>query len=142
MFRLLPPIVLALALVTIPIGASADDAANEALARRFYVSVNDRAFDRFEEFVAADFVDHTGNEEGGAIELRRRMEALANEMSDVRLSIELILPSGDYVTVVATARGTSGGAMPADQRLVVVKTVDVWLIRDGMLSELWRGEQR
>lgn len=35
----------------------------------------------------------------------------------------------------------TGGAMPADQRLINFQTIDVWLIRDGMLAEIWHSER-
>ena len=119
--------------------ARADDAANEALARQYYSAVNSRAFASFADFVAEDFVNHA-EEAVGISALVTRAEALVAEMSDMRMAIELILPSGDYVTVVGTVRGTAGGAMPADQRVVEFRIVDVWLIRDGKLAELWRAD--
>jgi predicted ester cyclase len=125
--------------VTVSSAARADDAANEALARQYYAAVNSRAFASFADFVASEFVNHA-DEAVGIDALAAQAEALVAEMSDMRMSIELILPSGDYVTVVGTARGTAGGAMPADQRVVEFRIVDVWLIRDGKLAELWRAD--
>ena len=138
MNRVLPAFILLGVLVT-PIVVSADDAANEAIARRYYAEFNARDFEALSEFVSVDFVDHTGNGDGvGA--LQRRMEALVAEVPDARISIQLILVSGDHVTVIANIAGTSGGMMPADQRPVDYAAIDVWLIRDGMLSEIWRSD--
>ena len=117
----------------------ADDAANEALARQYYAAVNSRAFASFADFVAAEFINHS-DETVGIDALAALAEGLIDEMSDLQMSIELILPSGDYVTVVGAVRGTAGGAMPADQRVVEFRIVDVWLIRDDKLAELWRAD--
>ncbi len=143
MTRTLARLAVVLALTAVPAAAAADDAASAALARRFYVAFNDRDFEAFNQFIAADFVDHSARPDGGpgvAI-VWAEMEALVAEIPNVRLTIELLLVSGDYVTVVLSARGMTGGAMPADQRLINFQTIDVWLIRDGMLAEIWHSER-
>jgi ketosteroid isomerase-like protein len=142
MTRVLANLVLFGALL-LPMSAIADDAANEALARRFYAEFNARSFNAFSEFIATDVVDRmaapgAGN---GAGAVRQRMEALVAEVPDARISIQLILVSGDYVTVVTNVAGTSGGRMPADQRPVSYRAIDIWLIRDGLLAEIWHIEQ-
>ena len=75
MTRVLANLVLFGALL-LPMSAIADDAANEALARRFYAEFNARSFNAFSEFIATDVVDRmaapgAGN---GAGAVRQRME--------------------------------------------------------------------
>lgn len=126
-----------------PISAVADDTENEALARRFYAEFNARSFDSFSEFVAADAVDRMAAPGAGTglTAIRQQMEALVAEVPDARMSILLIFVSGDYITVVTNVSGTSGGMMPADQRPVSYRAIDIWLVRDGLLAELWHAEQ-
>lgn len=143
MAKALARLALIAALAVIPGIASADDAANAALTRQFYGAFNDRDFDAFEEVMATDFVDRSAGPTiaTGVGIVRARMEDLAAEIPDIRMTITLLLVSGDYVTVVTNARGVMGGAMPADQRLVSFQAIDIWLIRDGVLAELWHSEQ-
>lgn len=126
------------ALLSLPLAARADDAANQALARQFYAEFNARDFDGMAAIVADDLANHTGEADGGDA-LVSLMRQLAAGMSDVRLTVELITIDGDYVTVVANVRGTGGGMMPADQHIVTYAMIDVWRIESGQLAELWRA---
>ena len=48
------------------------------------------------------------------------------------------------MTVVSTAKGTNDGKMmemPATNKPVDFKAIDVWLVRDGKLAEVWHVEQ-
>lgn len=134
----------ALAFTSMPV--LADDAENEALARRFYTEFNARNFDALPEFVAADVVDHTaapGAPQGLDI-MTKELQGFATAFSDGKIENDLVLVSGDYVTVVSTAKGTNDGPlfeMPATNKPVEIKAIDVWLIRDGKLAEVWHVEQ-
>jgi predicted ester cyclase len=105
---------------------------------------NNRNFAAFSEFIANDFIDRTAaqGEEAGLNGLRARMEAIAAELPSLRISIELIFAKGDYVAVVAAARGVTGGAMPADRRIIEYSMIDVWFVRDGKLAELWHLQEQ
>lgn len=134
----------AIALTVWPVFA--DDAANEALARRFYTEFNARNFAAFPEFIAADVVDHTAGPDmaAGVEGLTKELQGFATAFSDMKIENELVLVSGDYVTVVSTAKGTNDGAMmemPATNKPVDFKAIDVWLVRDGKLAEVWHVEQ-
>ena len=134
----------ALALTSIPV--LADDAANEALARRFYTEFNARNFDAFPEFIAADIVDHTAapGEAGGIGMLTKALQDFAAAFSDMQITNELVLVSGDHVTVISTAKGTNDGMlmkMPATNQPVDFHAIDVWLVREGKLAEVWHVEQ-
>lgn len=137
--RALLPAAAAMALALAPVAASADDAANEALARSFYAAFNARNYDRIADIVAADLVGHTGEADGSEA-LIAEMQSMVAEMSDVRITVDLIAVAGDTVTVVANVRGTGGGMMPADQHIVSYTLIDVWLVGEDRLAELWRAE--
>jgi len=134
----------ALALTTLPV--LADDAANEALARRFYTEFNARNFDALPEFIAADIVDHTAPPGGptGIDMLTKELKDFAASFSDMQITNELVLVSGDHVTVISRAKGTNDGKMmeaPATNKPVDFQAIDVWLVRDGKLAEVWHVEQ-
>lgn len=134
----------ALALTIWPV--LADDAANEALARRFYTEFNARNFDAFPEFIAADVVDHTAAPDmaAGVDGMKKELQGFAQAFSDMKIVNDLVLVSGDHVTVVSTATGTNDGMMmdmPATNKPVSFKAIDVWLVRDGKLAEVWHVEQ-
>lgn len=119
--------------------AHADEAENRAVARDVYAAFNARNFDALDALIADAFVSHTARApEGGLAALQEEMSTLVADMPDIRMTVELVLASGDYVTVISNLRGTEGGAMPAHQRIVDYTIVDVWLISDGLLTELWR----
>ena len=134
----------ALAIATLPVFA--DDAANEALARRFYTEFNARNFDALPEFVAADIVDHTAPPGGpsGIDMLTKELKDFATGFSDLQITNELVLVSGDHVTVISRCKGTNDGAMmemPATNKPVAFQAIDVWLVKDGKLAEVWHVEQ-
>lgn len=134
----------ALALATLPVFA--DDAANEALARRFYTEFNARNFDSFPEFIAADVVDRSAaaDAKSGLEMMVGEMKGFAAGFSDMQITNEKVLVSGDYVTVISTARGTNDGEMmgkPATNKPVEFQAIDVWLVKDGKLAEVWHVEQ-
>lgn len=138
-FVALAPIALAASIAVAPGAALSTDAGGEALARQFYAAFNARDLSALEGIVAPDLIDHTGDADG-LDGMRDELEGLVDEMLDARITIELSVVSGDYVTVVSNIRGTTGGMMPADQRILNYPLIDVWLIRDGMLAEVWRAE--
>ena len=126
--------------------ALADDAANEALARRFYSVVNARNLDALDEFVAPDFVDHSappGAPQGFA-GLKEGLKPFLASSSDIKIANDLVIVKGDYVTVLDTAKGTNDGAMmnmPASNKPFQFQALDLWLIKDGKLAEAWHVEQ-
>ena len=139
--------VLALGALTLTVWpVFADDAANEALARRFYTAVNAKNFDAFAEFIAADVVDHTAAPDmmAGLEGMKKELQGFTTAFSDMTIVNDKVLVSGDYVTVISTATGTNDGmmmGMPATNKPVSIKAIDVWLVRDGKLAEVWHVEQ-
>jgi steroid delta-isomerase-like uncharacterized protein len=134
----------ALTLASLPV--LADDAANEALARRFYTEFNAHNFDALGEFVAADVVDHTGAPDmvPGLEGMKKELQGFATAFTDMKIANDLVLVSGDHVTVISTAKGTNDGMlmnMPATNKPVEFKAIDVWLVQDGKLAEVWHVEQ-
>ncbi len=146
MQKLLLTLIAAAALVLAALPVFADDAANEALAKRFYTEFNAHNFDSFPEFIAADVVDHSAapGSKPGLEMMVEEMKGFATAFSDMQITNEKVLVSGDYVTVISTARGTNDGEMmgkPATNKPVEFQAIDVWLVKDGKLAEVWHVEQ-
>ena len=126
--------------------ASADEAANEALARRFYTAFNAHNLDALNEFVAVNFVDH--NVPPGAPQglegLWAGLKPFLASSSDLKITNDLVVTKGDYVTVLDTAKGTNDGRLmgaPATNRPFTFHAIDLWLIKDGKLAEGWHVEE-
>lgn len=126
--------------------AMADEAANEALARRFYTEVNAGNIAAFDQFIAADMVDHSAmpGAPAGLPAMKHEMEQFTAAFPDMKIQNEIVIPKGDYVTVISTAAGTNTGAMmgmPATGKPVNFGAIDVWKVKDGKLAEVWHVEQ-
>jgi steroid delta-isomerase-like uncharacterized protein len=126
--------------------AMVDEMDNEALVGRFYTAVNARDLDAFDEFVAADFVDHNAapGSRQGAGGLKNAIEVLAAAFPDLRVNTEFTISKGDRVVVYAAGTGTHDGpflGVPATHRPVMFHGSVIWLVRDGKLAEVWRVEE-
>jgi predicted ester cyclase len=127
--------------------ALADEAANEALARRFYAAVNARNLDSLVEFVAANFIDHDipSDALNGLAGLKLGTKMFMDSSSDLRIANDLVIAKGDYVTVLDTVTGTNDGPLaniPATHKPFTFHAIDVWLVRDGKLAEQWHVEEQ
>ena len=126
--------------------ARADEAANEALAKRFYTEFNARNFTAFAEFIAAGFVDHNPlpGQPAGLDGLTQAMKGFATASSDIQITNELVIAKGDYVTVYSTCKGTQTGPLmkvPPSNKPFTFHTIDIWLVKDGKLAEAWHVEE-
>jgi predicted ester cyclase len=134
-------------LVAVPtMQAMADDAANEALAKRFYTEFNAGNIDAFDQFIAANVVDHSAapGTPSGIDSLKKEMKDFKAAFPDIEIDNQKVLVSGAYVTVVSEASGTNTGpmmGMAATGKPAKFQTIDVWLVRDGKLAEAWHVEQ-
>ncbi|HZP21519.1 MAG TPA: ester cyclase [Bauldia sp.] len=127
--------------------ALADDAANEALVKRFYDALNTRNYDGLGEFMAADFVDHNAppGVPPGLEGLKLGLKQFLILSSDVQISNGPIVVKDNYVTVWDTIRGTNNGdfmGMKATNKPFEFHALDLWLIKDGKLAEGWHVEDQ
>jgi steroid delta-isomerase-like uncharacterized protein len=126
--------------------ALADDAGNEALARRFYTEFNNRNLDAFGEFIAADFVDHNPvpGQAAGLDGLKKAMQGFAAGSSDIKVDNEFVIAKGDLVTVYSICKGTHTGeflGVPATKKPIEFHAIDIWRVKDGKLAEGWHVEE-
>lgn len=122
---------------------TANEDANKALALRFYEEINTRNLDAFDEFIAEDVIDQTSTL-AGLEAMTGNLQNFITGFPDLQIENTNVIVKGDYVTVISTARGTNNGdmmGMPATGKPVEFQAIDVWLIKDGKLAEVWHVEQ-
>jgi steroid delta-isomerase-like uncharacterized protein len=141
---------LLLAFVTAPFvaTATADEAANEALARRFYEAMNTGNVGAFDQFVANDLIDHTPtvpDAPQGLAGVKHEIQGYITAFPDLKVVNDKVIAKDDYVTVISTVMGTNTGPlqdMAPTGKPASVHTIDVWLVKDGKLAEVWHVEQQ
>jgi predicted ester cyclase len=126
--------------------AIADEAGNAALARKFYDAINNRNLNSLDGIVAKDFVDHMADPDQplGIEGLRQSLVPFLASSSDLKFINDPVIAKGDYVTVVDTISGTNDGqimGMAATQKPFKFNAIDIWLVKDGKLAEVWHVEQ-
>ena len=146
MARRLAGLVSIATLLATPLAASADEAANEALARRFYAEVNARNIDAFDAFIAPDFVDHSAapGAPNGVASVKADLRGFVAAFPDLKIENDRVIAKGDYVTVVSSGKGTNTGplmGMAPTGKPVQMGAIDVWFVKDGKLAEAWHVEQ-
>ena len=121
------------------------EAANEALARRFYEELNARNLDAFDEFMAADIIDHNPppRQGPGLAGIKATMAMYISAFSDAKAEIELVIAKGDYVTIYYTGSGTHDGVFMGNAdtgKHASIPIIDIWRVKDGKLDETWHVE--
>lgn len=134
-------------LVVLPMtAADAGEAANAALARRFYVAFNSRNLDSLDKFMSRDIVDHNpaAGQAAGLAGVKASLLGFFAMSSDIRARNDLVITKGNYVTVYSTASGTQTGdllGIKATNKPFQIHTLDIWRVKDGKLVEGWHVEE-
>ena len=118
---------------------------NRAVCRRLYEGIwNNREFHLMDELVAADYVHHDPQAEGGVAqgreEYKKFVNLYVNAFPDVHLTIEDEVASGDTVVTRWTATGTHKGdlpGLPRTGRKVSVDGISMVRLRDEKIVESW-----
>ncbi len=103
---------------------------NKALYRRWIDEVgNTRAWDRIDEFIASDFIDHAAapGTPAGPVGVRQTVEATGASPA-THVTIEDLIAEGDQVWARIVVRGLPHGNLQA---------VDMVRIANGKLVEHW-----
>ena len=123
---------------------------NKALIRRLYDDVvNTGNIDVLADLVAAEYVGHAPDVAEGFGGTRRGIAALAGDvvamrtmLSDLRVTLEDLVGSGDRVAVRGVTRGTHSGAvagMPPTGNAVTMTWSAIYRVADGRIVESWRN---
>ena len=114
------------------------------LARRFYEDVmvgGDLGV--LDEILTADFVDHEEGPPGspdGIEGVKFFVGAFRDAFSDMQVTIEDAIESGDRLAIRATMRGTHDGELmgvPARGSRVELTMIDIVRVEDGRVAEHW-----
>ncbi len=111
---------------------------NKAIVRGFIDSYNNRNLDLIDDFVAADYIDHTNNV--GRDGLKQLINMGLNAFPDWNEVMEDIIAEGDKVWVRIAYTGTHTGqfmGLPATGKKIISRAVDIYRIVDGKLAEYW-----
>ena len=114
--------------------------AKEVVARYFAEAWNTGRVDRFDDFFAADFVDHNGfpDQRPGADEVKRAYVAFRAAFPDLRSTVDDIIADGDRVVVRTTLRATHLGTfrgIAATGNPIEVEGISIFRVAGGKLVE-------
>ena len=114
--------------------------AKTVVARYVAEAWNTGRGDRFDEFFAADFVDHNGfpDQRPGADEVKRADVTFRAAFGDLRSTVDEIIAEGDGVVVRTTLRATHQGTfqgIPPTGNPVEIEGIGIFRVAGGKLVE-------
>ena len=123
-----------------------DSRINKALARRFYRAFNTRKFDDYDNFLAAEVIDHNPvpNQKAGATGLKEALQGFLAVFPDMKIKVEEIISQNDLVSIRGTATGTHQGnflGVPATNKSVTFGFHDLYRVKDDKILEAWHVEE-
>jgi steroid delta-isomerase-like uncharacterized protein len=116
--------------------------ANKALLRRYKVDLlNSRDVDALGEVAAVDYLDHAAfpGQAPGLVGLKQRIATLIQALDPV-WTIHDVVADRDIVVLRWSHTGTHVGdflGIPATGRKFVSRGIDMYRVRDGLMSEHW-----
>lgn len=119
-------------------------AENEGIARRLFEEVwRDHEYDAIDDLVTEEFVLHDSMTEepwARGREGYREMAEMSEGTIEGSLTLEQLIPAGEYVVVRWRQTGTHVGPMgniePTNEE-VTVTGIEIGRFEDGMLAETW-----
>ncbi|MBV9181464.1 MAG: ester cyclase [Acidobacteria bacterium] len=106
---------------------------------RFIDSLNRRALDDLDQFLAARVVQHALEPSAGIEAARRALAGWLEAVPDAHLVIEDLVVEGDHLMARLTATGTpraARGGEPSGTQ-VSMPVFEAWSVRDGRCVERW-----
>lgn len=101
---------------------------------------NKHNIDAFDKYFSSDFVVHFPEGDMTAEEYKGLCTAYFAAFPDLHITTNDLLAEGEKVVKVWTAKSTSKGdfmGIPATGKPIVVKGIEMFLIVDGKIAELW-----
>lgn len=116
--------------------------ANKAVVRRFYIELDKKNFNIYEELCTADYVSHfPGSTVAQTREERKRTSRLFYEaIPDLEHAFEQIVAEGDRVAARGRARGTHTGIYgehPPTGNAVQFELTRFYRMEEGKIAEEW-----
>lgn len=110
------------------------------VAHAFADLMNRHDPDAVDGFIAVDYVNHNPYVADGREANRAFWASWFAAFPDTAVTLEDVLVDGDRVAARFTYRATSTGpflGLPPTGRPVVMRSIDIWRVRDGMAVEHW-----
>jgi predicted ester cyclase len=114
---------------------------NKAVAMRVFNEIlNQGHFAVADEIYAPDFVNHGLHRNVSLHEDQAAARAEVKAFPDLRMTVDLVVAEGDFVTVMWTFRGTHtafGYGLPPTGSRVELRGMTIWRVVDGKLHDEW-----
>jgi steroid delta-isomerase-like uncharacterized protein len=125
-------------------GSNDQESKNKERVNQFYTQViNAHNVNMIDSFCHADFVDHNpspGHSGTGADDLKAQFAELFTAFPDINITPDFMVADGDTVVAYVTFTGTQSGPlgpMPASNKKVNIKGIDIVAIKDGKATHRW-----
>jgi predicted ester cyclase len=108
--------------------------------RVFNEILNQGHFAVADEIYATDFVNHGLHRNASLQEDQAAARAEVKAFPDLRMTVDLVVAEGDFVTVMWTFRGTHtafGYGLPPTGTRVELRGMTIWRLVDGKLHDEW-----
>ncbi len=116
---------------------------NKAICRKTVNAMNDGKLEVLDSVFAPDFIEHTPDpsvEGTGIAALKASYVMMRTAFPDVHVEVNTACAEGDRVIIHQTFNGTNTGemaGMPATGKVVKADAVDVFVLKDGKITEHW-----
>jgi len=94
----------------------------------------------FEKYFTSDFIVHFAEGDMNAEQYKGLCQAYFAAFPDLRITTEDLIAEGNKVMKIWTVNCTQKGdfmGIPATGKSIVVKGIEMFLIKDGKITELW-----
>jgi steroid delta-isomerase-like uncharacterized protein len=112
---------------------------NKVIVRNFLEALNKQDLSLLDDFVAADYFDHTNNFKG-LDNVKQAITTFYKAFPDFNVKIEDIIAEGDKVWVhdieTGTHKGEYHGIAPSGKKITFA-CVDIFKVMDGKIAEAW-----
>ena len=94
----------------------------------------------FEKYFTSDFIVHFAEGDMNAEQYKGLCQAYFAAFPDLHITTDDVIAEGNKVVKIWTANSTQKGdfmGIPATGKSIVVKGIEMFLITDGKIAELW-----
>ncbi len=110
------------------------------LAHKYAEAINAGETDRFDNFIANDYINHNPYVKQGLRGVKEFFEGWMQSFPDTEVIVEDVLADGDMLVGRFTYRATHQGeflGLPATGRSIRMRSIDIWRVQDDRFVEHW-----